>query len=52
VRKIEGAWRGQAECVSCNICLMHEGAHGLKCWRKCNRDLAHHAMLRLAGRLR
>src|SRR4051812_30429251 len=40
VRKIERAWRGQAECVSCNICLMHEGAHGLKCWRKCNRDLA------------
>jgi 2,4-dienoyl-CoA reductase-like NADH-dependent reductase (Old Yellow Enzyme family) len=50
VRKIEGGWRGQVECVSCNICLMHEGTHGLKCWRKSNRDLAYHALLRLAGK--
>jgi hypothetical protein len=29
---------------------MHEGTHGLKCWRERNRDLAWHAVLRLAGR--
>jgi 2,4-dienoyl-CoA reductase-like NADH-dependent reductase (Old Yellow Enzyme family) len=50
VRKIESGWRGKVECVSCNICLDHEGTHGLKCWRKSNRDLATHAVLRLAGR--
>jgi 2,4-dienoyl-CoA reductase-like NADH-dependent reductase (Old Yellow Enzyme family) len=50
VRKIERGWRGQVECVSCNICLDHEGTHGLKCWRKTNRDLLEHAVLRLAGR--
>jgi 2,4-dienoyl-CoA reductase-like NADH-dependent reductase (Old Yellow Enzyme family) len=50
VHKIEGGWRGQVECVSCNICLAHEGTHGLKCWRKSNRDLAYHAFLRLAGK--
>jgi 2,4-dienoyl-CoA reductase-like NADH-dependent reductase (Old Yellow Enzyme family) len=51
VRKIESGWRGQVECVSCNICLDHEGTHGLKCWRKSKRDLAEHAWLRLSGRM-
>jgi hypothetical protein len=31
---------------------MHEGVHGLRCWRKSNRDLAAHALYRLSGRLR
>jgi 2,4-dienoyl-CoA reductase-like NADH-dependent reductase (Old Yellow Enzyme family) len=51
VRQIEGGRRGLVDCVSCNICLMHEGVHGLKCWRKSNRDLAIHALYRLTGRV-
>jgi 2,4-dienoyl-CoA reductase-like NADH-dependent reductase (Old Yellow Enzyme family) len=50
VRQIEAGRTGLVDCVSCNICLMHEGTHGLKCWRERNRDLAWHAVLRLAGR--
>jgi 2,4-dienoyl-CoA reductase-like NADH-dependent reductase (Old Yellow Enzyme family) len=51
VRQIEQGRRGQVDCVSCNICLMHEGVHGLKCWRLSNRDLAVHAAYRLTGRV-
>ena len=51
VRKIEAGKRGLVECVSCNICLDHEGTHGLKCWRLSNRDLAAHAWLRFTGQL-
>jgi 2,4-dienoyl-CoA reductase-like NADH-dependent reductase (Old Yellow Enzyme family) len=51
VRKIEAGKRGLVECVSCNICLDHEGTHGLKCWRLSNRDLAEHAWLRFTGQL-
>ena len=51
VRQIEQGRRGLVNCVSCNICLMHEGVHGLKCWRTSNRDLAVHALYRLAGRV-
>jgi len=51
VRKIEAGKRGRVECVSCNICLDHEGTHGLKCWRQSNRDLAIHAWLRATGKL-
>jgi 2,4-dienoyl-CoA reductase-like NADH-dependent reductase (Old Yellow Enzyme family) len=35
--------RGRVDCVSCNICLMHDGIDPLKCWRKKARDLAFHA---------
>jgi 2,4-dienoyl-CoA reductase-like NADH-dependent reductase (Old Yellow Enzyme family) len=52
VRQIEQGRRGRFACTSCNICLMHEGVHGLRCWRKSNRDLAAHALYRLSGRLR
>ena len=51
VRKIEAGRRGLVQCVSCNICLDHEGTHGLKCWRNSNRDLATHAWLRVTGRV-
>jgi 2,4-dienoyl-CoA reductase-like NADH-dependent reductase (Old Yellow Enzyme family) len=49
VRKIESGWRGRVECVSCNICLMHEDHHTLRCWRVPRRRLLHHAAYRLAG---
>lgn len=51
VRDIERGRRGRFACTSCNICLMHEGVHGLRCWRKSNRLLATHAFYRLTGRL-
>ncbi len=51
VRDIEDGRRGAVDCVSCNICIMHEGLHPLRCWRKRNRDLAVHAAYRLTGRL-
>jgi hypothetical protein len=49
VRKLEAGWRGRVECVSCNICLMHEDHHSLRCWRVPRRRLLHHAAYRLAG---
>jgi 2,4-dienoyl-CoA reductase-like NADH-dependent reductase (Old Yellow Enzyme family) len=51
VTQIENGRRGRFDCTSCNICLMHEGVHGLRCWRKSNRLLAKHAWYRLTGRL-
>jgi 2,4-dienoyl-CoA reductase-like NADH-dependent reductase (Old Yellow Enzyme family) len=41
-----------ADCVSCNICLMHDGKHALRCWRLPRRRLFHHAFLRFSGRLK
>lgn len=38
------------DCTSCNICVMHDGRHALRCWRVPRRRLFHHALLRLAGR--
>jgi 2,4-dienoyl-CoA reductase-like NADH-dependent reductase (Old Yellow Enzyme family) len=52
VRKIERGWRGRVECVSCNICLMHEDHHSLRCWRVPRRRLVHHAAYRLSGKFR
>jgi 2,4-dienoyl-CoA reductase-like NADH-dependent reductase (Old Yellow Enzyme family) len=52
VRKIESGWRGRVECVSCNICLMHEDHHSLRCWRTPRRRLVQHAAYRLRGKLR
>ncbi|MEA2198799.1 MAG: hypothetical protein QOJ25_2850 [Solirubrobacteraceae bacterium] len=49
VRKLEAGWRGRVECVSCNICLMHEDHHSLRCWRVPRRRLLSHAAYRLAG---
>ncbi|MFT7475687.1 MAG: 2,4-dienoyl-CoA reductase-like NADH-dependent reductase (Old Yellow Enzyme family) [Verrucomicrobiales bacterium] len=51
VRKIEAGKTGMVDCVSCNICLMHEGSEPLKCWRESNRDLAVHALARIRGRV-
>jgi 2,4-dienoyl-CoA reductase-like NADH-dependent reductase (Old Yellow Enzyme family) len=52
VRKLESGWRGQVDCVSCNICLMHEDHHVLQCWRTPRRRLLQHAAYRLAGNFR
>jgi 2,4-dienoyl-CoA reductase-like NADH-dependent reductase (Old Yellow Enzyme family) len=50
VRQIEAGRRGLVDCVSCNICVMHEQRHGLRCWRTPRRRLLQHAFYRLTGR--
>lgn len=45
-RQLAAGRQGQVDCVSCNLCLTHEGSDGLMCWRKRWRDLAHHAYCR------
>jgi 2,4-dienoyl-CoA reductase-like NADH-dependent reductase (Old Yellow Enzyme family) len=40
------------DCVSCNICLMHDEHHSLRCWRVPRRRLAEHALYRLSGGFR
>jgi 2,4-dienoyl-CoA reductase-like NADH-dependent reductase (Old Yellow Enzyme family) len=44
--------RGLVDCTSCNICLMHDGIHSLRCWRTSTSRLALHAAYRLSGALR
>jgi 2,4-dienoyl-CoA reductase-like NADH-dependent reductase (Old Yellow Enzyme family) len=50
VRTIEAGRTGRVDCVSCNICVMHEQRHGLRCWRQPKRRLFKHAYYRLTGR--
>ncbi|MDA0262190.1 MAG: hypothetical protein O3A21_08360, partial [Proteobacteria bacterium] len=42
-KQIGAGRRGLVDCVSCNICLYHDGRDPLKCWRKQWRSLARHA---------
>jgi 2,4-dienoyl-CoA reductase-like NADH-dependent reductase (Old Yellow Enzyme family) len=51
-RQIAQGRSGPVDCTSCNICLMHEGHHALRCWRTPRRRLAQHATYRLLGGLR
>ena len=51
VRKVEAGRTGLVECVSCNMCNMHEDVHALRCWRKPKWRLVTHAVHRLSGRL-
>jgi 2,4-dienoyl-CoA reductase-like NADH-dependent reductase (Old Yellow Enzyme family) len=43
---------GRVACTSCNICLMHEGHHSLRCWRTPRRNLVKHVLYRLRGGFR
>jgi 2,4-dienoyl-CoA reductase-like NADH-dependent reductase (Old Yellow Enzyme family) len=45
--KLMAGHEGVVDCVSCNICLEHDGYDALKCWRKDARDLFHHAIWKL-----
>ncbi|SLN70545.1 oxidoreductase [Roseisalinus antarcticus] len=45
-KKIIAGRKGMVDCVSCNLCLEHEGQDGLKCWRKTTGDLVEHLRLR------
>ena len=37
---------GLVDCVSCNMCLMHEGKDSLRCWRKQWSTMFYHAYCR------
>lgn len=51
VRKLEAGRTGLVACVSCNMCLMHEDVHGIRCWRMPRKRILEHARHRLSGRL-
>jgi 2,4-dienoyl-CoA reductase-like NADH-dependent reductase (Old Yellow Enzyme family) len=50
--QLAGGRTGLVDCVSCNICLRHEGHHSLRCWRTPRRRLLQHTAYRLAGGFR
>jgi len=50
--KVAAGRTGLVDCVSCNICLMHEGHHPLQCWRIPRRRLLRHALYRFTGGLK
>lgn len=52
VRQIANGRRGRVDCTSCNLCLMHDGYHSLRCWRTPRHRLLHHAIFRLLGGFR
>jgi 2,4-dienoyl-CoA reductase-like NADH-dependent reductase (Old Yellow Enzyme family) len=52
VARLRDGRTGQVACTSCNLCLEHEGRHGLRCWRTPRRRLLEHALIRLRGGLR
>jgi len=49
VLKLAGGRRGPVACTSCNLCLMHESHHSLRCWRVPRRRLLEHALYRIRG---
>ena len=42
VRKLEAGRTGGVACVSCNMCLAHDGFDPLRCWRTSQRSVAVH----------
>jgi len=48
-RQLEEGRQGMVDCVSCNLCLMHEGHYELRCWRIPRRALLEHAVYRFTG---
>jgi len=49
VSQLAGGRTGRVDCTSCNLCLMHEGHHSLRCWRVPRQRLIAHAAFRLTG---
>jgi 2,4-dienoyl-CoA reductase-like NADH-dependent reductase (Old Yellow Enzyme family) len=52
VRQLANGRTGRVDCTSCNLCLMHDGYHSLRCWRTPRHRLLHHALFRLLGGFR
>jgi len=51
-RQLAAGRRGLVDCTSCNLCLLHEGHHALRCWRTPRHRLLAHALHRLSGTFR
>lgn len=51
VAQLRNGRTGLVACTSCNLCLEHEGLHGLRCWRTPRRRLVQHAAFRILGGL-
>ena len=49
VRRLEVNPKTMPDCVSCNMCLMHDEHHPLRCWRTPRIRLVEHAWYRLRG---
>lgn len=49
VQRLQAGTQSMPACVSCNICLMHDEHHALKCWRTPRKGLLEHARYRLNG---
>lgn len=49
VGQIAGGREGRVDCTSCNLCLIHEGHHSLRCWRVPRRRLLQHLGYKLTG---
>ncbi|MFA5709403.1 hypothetical protein [Mycolicibacterium sp.] len=49
VQRLAGGQRTAPACVSCNICLMHDEHHALRCWRTPRMNLLRHAKYRFSG---
>ena len=47
--KIKAGKRGAVDCVSCNVCLAHDGTVPTQCWRTDKRMLLRHAWSVLRG---
>ena len=52
VRQLADGREGIVACTSCNLCLIHEGHHTLRCWRTPRRRLLEHAIYRVMGGFR
>jgi 2,4-dienoyl-CoA reductase-like NADH-dependent reductase (Old Yellow Enzyme family) len=52
VLKLAEGRREPVACTSCNLCLMHESHHSLRCWRVPRRRLLEHAQYRMRGGFR
>ncbi len=48
-RQLANGRTGRVDCTSCNLCLMHESHHSLRCWRTPRRRLLQHALYRFSG---
>ncbi len=49
--QVKAGRRGVVDCVSCNICAVHEGIDPLQCWRTSKRKLFEHLMYRVKIRI-
>lgn len=49
VERLQSGAETSPACVSCNICLMHDEHHSLRCWRIPRKNLLEHARYRFGG---